>query len=364
MIKKSADKQLIPYFMGGNLTYYPHPLTNPIKTTAKQRKINPLKVKMRDLARLQQISAHTTYRFLKFQPDIALILARGGIPLNFSIINRLIRMRDNGNHSISKYLSGKVFHVFPGLESLWAGMPEEKTLPTEKSSVKFFLKEMTSFINKFFEEIKTIRIFYLDTTNTGRTLIQTLKILSTLSEKTNKKFILSVHGVINVKKNKKCTSKYTTMGPKRKAIRILIPFKNNVFPKKKYRIKNIIINSWRFYPIANLFTEDISDCLTADMLKGKYLIEHNVRRDIILTSDYGYKISGITSQDSLSNSLITMLAEIGPIGISRKIHIQQAIQKPKKRKSPLSIAKILKHWSKKNLPPRYRLTFKIFTGIY
>lgn len=341
------NNKKLPIFMGGSLTYYPHPLNKQIDIAPTNNITSTIYVGVRNLARLQQISEHTKRRLIKFDPDIAIILARGGVPLNFSIINRFMKETHGKNHS--KFLNGKVFHLFPGLERIWQGMesiPELKSFCTDQEKAReFFLLEMSNFINTHFKTSNIIKIFYLDNTNSGRTLIQTLNVLKTLAIRTNKRVVLSMHGVLNVKANPN-KSGIEIKGPKQNKVKVLLPSGCKNIPAKGHQFDNVEIYSWHYYPVENLFIEDMSDFLAADILNG-YLVNHNVFRNVIFCSDAGDEVSGSTSRNTAAQDLIMKLAEWGPTAISRKQHMKEAKYPKRKNPPPLPMEKILEYMDPK-----------------
>lgn len=331
-----------PIFMKGSLTYYPHPFNKSIDIKPTNDSKGVIRVNIRDLARLQQISKHTTMRFVKFDPDLAIILARGAVPLNFSIIHRFLKEKNEHNYNHDKYLNGETFHLFPGLERIWEGMDDDlindtcNKNPYDKAK-QYFLREMEEFINFRFKHLESIKVFYLDTTNTGRTLNQTLYALKELAAITNKVILLDVHGVLNKKGNKLAQTK----NKDNTNIRIILPSKCKKIPYEGQSFGKVKISSWHFYPVNDLFLEDLSDVLAADIVNG-YLVKYNVFRDIVYLNDYGDEIAGSTSCDVISKRIIFELAEWGPKISNRKSHLNLAKQKKDEVYSSMPMEEILK----------------------
>lgn len=290
--------------------YTPHPFDRQIASGVTEEETDAeYFIRLRDLARLQQISEILTRRLIRFEPHLVLVFARGAIPLNFSILRRL------NTRDCNQYLDGRTFHLFPGLAHQWEGLG----IPPDE----YFQSEMRSLVHTI--QIRPIRIFMADGTRTGRTLLGTLRALSRLGSETKTEITLSMHAILDEERSEKVRidSAWEIPGSQGKTLRVWPIAGLDKPPQVGTRRGSITFASWSYYPIGRLFYEDFADYLGGAIV-DTYL--RPVRRRAILhyTRDDGQQTSGSAGLDELSKRFVGHLAEDGPEQISRRFHLEEA----------------------------------------
>jgi|GEM_PF-4221991 len=250
-----CNRHLQPIYLNGSLLYTAHPSNKCLTRGITSSEIKNWDIPLLDLARLQQISYKLTNELIKFNPDIVPIFARGGIPINFSILERL-RMLGQ-----SRYLDGKVFHLFPGVSKTWIGL---------KHSAAYFESEMCNIIASLESPVK---IFVVETYYSGTSINTILGRLHRISQSTKKDIYLSMHALVDATKTSNHGKHFIT-GPNHSVIRVAFPklFRNNFTPGMK--INGITIEAWRYHVARRIIYENNDDLLGASEINRFYSANH------------------------------------------------------------------------------------------
>lgn len=262
-------------------------------------------IRCSELAELIGLSQTLYDRFLALKPRLAIIFARGALPINFSLIWRLDA--DGKREFLSDgSADGDTFHIFPGLvNNSWHKLGD--------NSAQFFEDEMTKVLSGIWDD--PVRIFVTDTTRTGNSLNVELNTFNALATKLSRRLEVYFEPIICAQTNGPQEAEtWKVEGLDVIAPRLLKRFGDYTsIAGQVMKISDHMTAAVHFNVVSHLFTEDKKEFLCGEIMRGWPILEPiRDSGQIKYISDAGTEPASSNAKDSTGYGLPFYLAEKAP----------------------------------------------------